>query len=250
VREVINKAREEFDVIIGAPPVSGKTSLLQLISLHLGTDVAQWFFPCDFQDVHDIFRQFQLTMKMDFKDPLQTEEKIGTSEFWVLINEAHHLYDAKFSQFWQELIKERHGKFPHCVIRCVIAATYDLNTPDQSPVAFASKKHFYASDLRLSEENVGKLFDPLKPGIHVVHSWDCFKSYLYSISNGHVGVCVQGYKAILQATEEPPKSPMTITEDVVIEILHSRTFLEFLKCCFPCGNLLSDHLQAIAQSIC
>ena len=61
---------------------------------------------------------------------------------WILIDDAQKAYEEQFWGFWEALVKDLRSTLGAAAekLRCVIAATYDLSTPE-SPVAFGSLEH-------------------------------------------------------------------------------------------------------------
>jgi hypothetical protein len=247
----LNQAEKEFDVIIGAPPATGKTSLLHLVRLNMSMryDV-RYFAPYACKTYQELERQFASATDIFFNDIKKTHDKLrNLSKLWILIDEAHKLYGEEFNPFWESLIKTRHELFPDCQIRCLIASTYDMHTPGVSPVFFDNKPHLNASNLAISEDEANNLFDNLKERLEIYEPFHRFKSCLYAVSNGHIGVYVQGYKTLQTRFEMPPKY-QPITEDQVINILHSKMFVDKLGRNFGSVNSIPDEqIRIITEAI-
>jgi predicted AAA+ superfamily ATPase len=151
VKDLIELAMNHMYVVLGAPPASGKTSLLRLIEEQLKQRGAlviklalrkhrstEWAFQ-------------QLKRKgVDFDD---VDELTELKDAWILLDDAQNWYAENYWSFWQTLVKDcmsAKGK-----LFFIFSATYDLATPD-SPVHFGSLEHF--ARLSITSVDVQELF--------------------------------------------------------------------------------------------
>ena len=224
VGRVIQETREgKQHVVVGSPPATGKTSLLQLIEK-------------EYRNAYNATRVIKLTINesmkpqflfdhLDGKGISQDADKLAQlGDTLLLIDDAQNAYSTEFNGLWQFVVKhvgsaEKRGK-----LFVVIATTYYMEVPG-SPVAFRTLPHFPSAGetLALSNEEADRLFN-----MHAVQrgyeSWINYRDALKEPSNFHVGVIIQGL-ALLETVHKGIRR-RTFTEDEALNMLRGDNLLD------------------------
>jgi len=229
VQSVIDTAKLDHFVVIGSPPATGKTSLMQLIQADLEKQGEKVFFLPLRQsrgDVDWLFSRLVDGVGVNLRDRELTEKALGNLEqVWILIDDAQNGYDKVYWPFWEALVKDLHTV--NKKLRCVVAATYDLVSIG-SPVVFKHLPHI--SSLALSTTEADELFVKLSRNQEWA-SWETFKSNLKTIAGGNVGVFVQGIVMLQKMNLETPRR--ILSEDRALSQLRSSEYFSWLSRCFP-----------------
>ena len=154
-------------------------------------------------------------------------------EVWLLLDDAQNTYDEVYWPFWESLVKGLNVTFGKTArkIHCVIAATYDLNTPT-TPVAFVSMSHIPERGTRMliSDDEADELFVEHTRGRDCV-GWDRYRETLKYISKGHIGVFTQGIVMLENMSLTTPR--VSLSEDDALDMLRGSNFFDCLGRCFP-----------------
>jgi len=254
VQSVIEAANLKQFVVVGSPPATGKTSLMQLISVAVeesGDNVCLFAIRPGDEGVQWLFDTLKTKSGIDLHDQAHTTKKLCDLErVWVLIDDAQGAYAETYWSFWETLIKDLRASIGSTAekIRCVIAATYDLSTP-KSPVAFASLMHVPPRGTRISitDDEAEELFVARSQN-RDWETWINFKATLMEISNGHIGVFMQGLRLLEGMRLEAPRNKFS-EEDALHQLRGSR-FFDCLTRCFPSpGKIPKEQLDYILDAI-
>ena len=236
---------------VESPPATGKTSLVQLVAMAKKGEKVCYFAVRPGEDgVEWLFNKFMVSTGIDLNDT--TVEKLGQFQrIWVLMDDAQEAYDTVYYKFWQALVKDSNLTLGSDAnkIQCVIAATYDLNTP-KPPVAFPSMPHVPRRGTRvgMSYDEAEELFEARARNRHW-GTWKNFKATLMEISNGHIGVSlIQGIRLLEGMRLEAPRDGFS--EEDALNRLRGRQFFDLLSRCFPSpGSIPKEQLDCILDAM-
>ena len=155
VDEILSLLRSERVILLCSPPATGKTSVMQLIAKRLGGICAY----VSFIGLKDEFTANQLV-----ENAIRQLGAIdGDDEITVFIDDAQYRYNE--TEYWDRLVKVSYGfGFVHRPIRYVIAATYRLDSAEDSPAAgFAQLPRFGRSKFLVNDDELRALLLQLLP---------------------------------------------------------------------------------------
>ncbi|CAB9521841.1 expressed unknown protein [Seminavis robusta] len=256
VDEIYEKALVHQHVVVGSPPSSGKTSLLQLLKLKLrglanDPTPARINMTSDrsVEELMDDLRDYGITKKV--KDL----EKVKNT--WILIDDAQNAFDEKFNPFWEFLVKHVASvdELKEELI-VVIASTYDLNTP-KSPVNFADLHHI---EPNATEAEARELFNICAEDINCRHM-SRFCETLIDISRlasedksslsppdpplYHLGVIMAGLRVLKDNKKD--QRLRVLSEDDMLQEIRCSNMMNHLNRCFP--ERLNDLVKRSVESI-
>ena len=160
---------------------------------------------------------------------------------WLLLDDAQNAYDREFDPVWHFVIKEIGGAGVDDELFVVIAATYDLSTPE-SPADFRSLEHI---DPNVTEEEARELFHMHAEVWEVTH-WENFCTSLTRISkfsgaqSYHIGVVMAGIRMLADIRKHPSRP---FNEEESTEALRKEKFAQFLDRCFRLPDDLPKHYK-------
>ena len=254
VQNVIEVASASQYVVIGSPPATGKTSLMQLVGVALetaGQKVCYFAVRPGDEGVKWLFDKLVLSAGIDLRNGIWTSAALRDfPRVWILIDDAQNAYDKQFWSFWEALVKDLRSTLGGAAdkLRCVIAATYDLSTRD-SPVHFQGLAHIppRGSRLVLTPDEAEELY-AARAQDRDWETWTDFKETLMRISSGHIGVLMQGLRMLEDARVTPPRR--LLHERDALDWLRGGKFFAFLGRCFPDpGVIPQDQRDHILNSI-
>ena len=236
LQRIYEAAKENQYVVLGSPPATGKTSLLQLLQKSLsekGANVIR--FP--------IRSEADALVKNLAENGITANEEVmqKLKNTWLLIDDAQNAYDLAYNKFWEIIVKDG-SAFCAKGLFVVIAATYDLNTAP-SPVSFGSMTHV---DPNLSLTEAEALVE-----MHLDH-WNFAKwhvygeqilgiSKLYGAATYNVGVIMACIR-LLGDTKARHKS---ISEDEAVALLRGVDFITYLNRCYEMevGSRVTEEMK-------
>ena len=225
-------------VVIGSPPATGKTSLLQLLhkSLQASKQKVHFFRVPDSTDsINDLLTQLNREVGFDLSSVSARTEQSG-QPVWLLIDDAQNAYTDHLSGIWPILLKTVTPMGDQ--IRFVIATTYDVTTQG-SPVSFVGRPHLRPPPLTFEEAE--QLFSHWSLGKPWV-AWKAFFRTLWNISGGHVGVLLAGIRMLWVNHIATPKTTFFDENDGIAHLL-SAQFFQHLNRCFP----TEEHLESAEE---
>ena len=225
---VIEQAKRSKALIVGAPPAMGKTSLLQMVKWKLKEDNVSVCYKRIPKDA----KKDDLAAWLKRRGITDDEDELSKlPETWLLFDDAQNSYGEDCYGFWEDLLKGIKTIDEEDNIVVIIAATYDLTTPD-SPVVFSEYPHIVPNfTLEESEEAVGMYSVPLG-----VQSWDLFFGNLRRLARlhhdtYHIGVMIAGFR-LIQDLKKDANEKHLYSELHATNKLRSTDFLSRLKRCF------------------
>ena len=199
VNEIISTACSKQHVVVGAPPATGKTALLQLVReslLKAGANVVDVDVRNDGVDklYNELAAEGIATQKSKLRELKNT---------WLLLDDCQNAYSTQYYPFWQFIVKTIQGLGHECDLRVIISATYDLSTP-VSPVQFSDLEHVHAN---ISQDEAVELFNTFARVWHY-QDWHIYRKTLIDVSklsdgNFHVGVIVGGIRMLDRCRKLP-----------------------------------------------
>jgi hypothetical protein len=231
MEEILRTARQRQHVVIGSPPATGKTSLLQLIRHKLRSQGAN-VIRMSLRDVGVDSLSKQLENKGIVNDYDELEKIRNT---WLLLDDAQSVYDSKYFPLWQFLVKDIASADVGNNLFVIIAATHDLGTPT-SPVQLKDIAHVSPS---ASKDEARQLFQ-MHAAVWKYDSWDQYENTLLSLCNltsfeYHLGVVIAGVRLLDEARKDPGRRGFD--ESRALSLLRSEHFMHRLDRCF---QLLDD----------
>eukprot|EP00523_Entomoneis_sp_CCMP467_P012077 CAMPEP_0168717728 /NCGR_PEP_ID=MMETSP0724-20121128/149_1 /TAXON_ID=265536 /ORGANISM="Amphiprora sp., Strain CCMP467" /LENGTH=468 /DNA_ID=CAMNT_0008764213 /DNA_START=9 /DNA_END=1415 /DNA_ORIENTATION=+ len=232
VNSIIAAARSRQFVVVGAPPATGKTSLLQLVENNLRQKHGATVHRLHLKDTGETHLLERLKNKGIEEDRLDDLENC-----WLILDDAQNVYDdEKYSNFWQFIVKAIGSSNVDDKLFVIIAATYDYGTTG-SPVQFKDLVHVHA-DITLEEAS--ELFT-MHAAVWGYQGWETYLDALLSISSlssgdHHVGVVVAGIRLLEEARKRPGQGGLD--ESAALSILRSNYFIGKLDRCFQLPNTL------------
>lgn len=221
----------ERSALITAPPASGKTSLLQLLSIYC----ADKGITCIYVSMSD----------PDFKEKLKaatgliagswTLERGGlcddpTRLFVVMLDGVHEQYGD--GRLWFTFVRPNPYRDLPANIRFVLSATHPLCGNLQTPVTFSALSRLNSKEFRLSDEEVGTILQDAysSRGIEDASkqvSDPVVKDMIAGFCNGHVGSLAVSIGAMREHFGD--KNTASIAE-IVEFYLSSGMFIHFERC--------------------
>jgi hypothetical protein len=138
--------------VIGSSAATGKTSLIQLLEKKLEGETGATVVRIDLNSTDTVESLFQDLAAAGISRRVQELRQLKNT--WLLFDDAQNAYDQKYHPFWHFIVKSISGGGVDDNVFVVVAATYDLSTPE-SPVNFRSLEHI---DPNLTEDEVRDLF--------------------------------------------------------------------------------------------
>ena len=160
---------------------------------------------------------------------------------WLLLDDAQNAYyDRKFDPFWHFVVEGIAGAGVEENLFVVVAATYDLSTPD-SPADFSGLEHI---EPNVKVEEVKALF-AVHAQVWCYENWSKFEGTLVDLSkfsNGnfyHIGVTMAGIR-MLDGMRKPNHGKV-LTEEKALDALRKEEFTRSLDRCFRLPDELPEH---------
>ena len=254
VAKVIEETFKHEFYVIGSPPATGKTSLLQLVMVKLAafkkTKVA--YMRGLRGGSGAMYSELESVSGVNLSDVEKTAAALENYDHvWVLIDDAQNAYNEESDQFWEELVKARGIRLGPCAskVRFIVAATYYLRTQG-SPVVFAVEARLPPSELAMTEEEADDVYANAA-GENEWGGWVRFKTDLKAISNHHIGVFNQGLRLVQEeSVSVRSRSRNSLTEEIVINLLRTDKLLGKLDRCFAHpGDIDLIHRSIILDTI-
>jgi len=231
VQEIFSTATKQQYVVIGSAPATGKTSLLQLLKKGV-EEKGHTVIRLNITDVGPD----ELTAELARDGIVKNERKLkefcqNSSAVWLLLDDAQNAYAEKYARFWQFVVKGI-SSYDIDNLFVVIAATYDLSTPD-SPVDFRAIEHI--NNVNISENEARELFT-MHAEVWGYESWTNYLGTLIAISTlsgleyHHIGVVVAGIRVLNELRKEP--SQRDFNEQIALSALRDEPFINHLNRCF------------------
>ena len=251
VERVVSAAKTNHAVVVGSPPATGKTALLQQVKWYLqslGIKVHRKRINQTADGTASLQKWLEKKGISDDEDDLEDME-----ETWLLFDAAQNAYAERFHSFWEFLLKGIKISDAQNKVFVVIAATYDLMTPN-SPVQFSQYPHvkpYFSSD---EATEAIRLFSRR---LHV-SDWDMFIHNLQrfarlSDGNYHIGVLTVGFR-LVQQMKTDVDTKHAFSEQQATNRLRNSAFLMGLHRCFGLPidaerNNVHHHTYEIADAV-
>ena len=177
-------------------------------------------------------------------------KSVGRSEIWLLFDDAQKLYSERFEEFWEHLIKNKHGiseEFGKTKIIVVVFATYYLNTASDSPIYFINEARLGRIDLQLQKEEARILYR--RRCMHT--EWSDYFERLYYVTNGHAAAFTIGINHIVQLSETVDRrgGGGTLSENDALLHLIEHTPFDLLERCFPVQRMNENQRHVILDTL-
>jgi len=230
VNEIISTARSKQHVVVGAPPATGKTALLQLVRESLlkgGAKVVDVDIRNDGVDklYSDVAAEGIVTQKSKLRELKNT---------WLLLDDSQNAYSTQYYPFWQFIVKTIQGLGDECDLRVIISTTYDLSTSTPiSPVQFSDLEHVHAN---ISQDEAVELFN-MFARVWRYEDWRIYRQTLIDVSklsddNFHVGVIIGGIRMLDRCRKLPGAGAGIFDEPKALSNLRSAHFIDRLDRAF------------------
>ena len=226
VQQIYATAKSQQYVVIGASAATGKTSLLQLVEKELEQEGA------------NVIRLSILDRGTGVLFEQLEGEGIGNNKklrelknTWLLLDDAQNAYANEYAPFWQFVVKTISSAGVDDNLFVVIAATYDLSTPE-SPVDFRSLQHI---DPNITEHEARELFK-MHTEVLNYQGWVNYLETLIKISkfsglqSFHIGVVMAGIRVLDELRKEPGQRDFN--EKIALASLRDEPFTNHLNRCF------------------
>lgn len=219
-------------VVLGSPPATGKTALLQLI---------ESAFSRGDQSVNTVkipvtkyMSPEYIMNELDRKGISQQTDRLAQLEnTLLLIDDAQNAYGEEYDGVWQFVVKTlRNAKIKgHLFI--VIATTYYIEVAG-SPVVFKALPHFPSGlkgdeTIALASEEADHLFS-MHASRWGYGSWLQLRDTLKELSGCHIGVIVRGLSMLENVYKSNERN--SFSEEKAIDKLRDDEFLDTLSRCF------------------
>ena len=248
VDKIYNTAKNSQHVVIGSPAGTGKTSLIQLLQKKLrdeGANVIRLNMSSAYAADYYItkLREKQI-------DPADADSLENLQNTWLLLDDAQRAYTEDFNRFWESVVKDIGGADAKGLF-VVIAATYDLSTPE-SPACFKPLEHV---DAYINESEARELLQ-MHYSSWGYGDWEEFRSTQLKMSAllplaepplFHVGVIMAGILMLNQLRKNA--NQLQLTEQMALVKLRHRAFIPFLKRCFALGNLPEGYKDQLLDAV-
>ena len=236
---IIHLTKRTNQLVIGAPPGTGKTSLTQIVKskLEASGETVIRIALSDFYSLDEF--------KGDIKEygispsPVVVRQKLKENT-WLILDDAQNWYTEEYWGIWQFLIKHMpqlaEGRF-----FLIIAATYNLSTPI-SPVHFGTLEHFV--ETAVSADEVSQLF---AMHLHRDHQdfhnvkEDILELSKFAEDKFHIGVVIQGIVMLKNMRKDASSRQ---DEESARKLLRSGDFVYLLKRCFMVPDGLPTEARA------
>jgi hypothetical protein len=157
------------------------------------------------------------------------------------LDDAQNAYDRKFDPFWHFVVKVIGSAEVEGNLFVVIAATYDLSTPE-SPADFRGLEHI---DLNVTKKEATSLFH-MHAKVWGYEKWEAFRETLVDLSKFvesetyHVGVIMAG---IWMLDGMRKATHLGLTEEKALVALRHENFTGCLDRCFRLPDDLSGNFK-------
>jgi hypothetical protein len=256
VQEAIDMARLSGLLIVSSPPGTGKTSLIQLIIQNLAADntrSCKGFILRPSQPGRsdfDLYKWVNERTGVSYYDDRTLKRDLETySEVWLLFDDAQKLYENKFHDFWEDVVKTRSsiGFGDQTKVVVVVSATYYLTTGADSPVSFQNEQRIGMNALLLSQSEASDLFDlrSLYP------QWQACKATLFYLTNGNAAAFAIGLNLIseMSLSVEIRTGGGLSESRAMEELVEGGRFLARLSRCFPAISVDASSHRIIFDAI-
>ena len=241
IRQIQSKFKETRILLLWAPPASGKTSLLQLLSAEKNHSVVYVSFAgpgCPFSLLEQ--------KKIDYLKEtwgLRTSERVI-----VAIDDAQDKYENK--EFWRKFIKDIGKAWIPQNVYLLIAATHKLNSSVDSLAEFSQLERLGSNVFLLKREEYDALVEKFKdlPSTWYERFGQLFE-LIWNDSKGHIGSICCSLKAIVDhftSRDSGHTRARDAHESEVIQYYMSANLLTGLERCFgsfPSSLRIVDELR-------
>lgn len=253
IQEIYTTAKASQYVVIGSPPGTGKTSLIQLLRQKLTKEEDAQVIRINMSALHKVgyFSEKLIEKGIDASDPDGLAEHQNT---WLLLDEAQRTYAEEYNPFWESVVKDiSSSDAPGLFV--VIASTYDLVTAE-SPACFRGLKHISQG---INQAEAECLID-MHYKTWGYEGWEAFCSLqlkisvFFPISNPplfHVGVIMAGIRMLDDMRKRAGQGTQHLTENMALDAMRKETFIANLDRCFALspsalqGNFNARLLEAV-----
>ena len=252
VDRVVQQMKDVSYMVVGSPPSSGKSSLLQLLKWYLRA-LPEGERPRIVQlkmnkgtASEDYFKQLARAGMVNDMEELCKIEKT-----WVLVDDAQNAYDPHYYPLWEFLVKivgdtdEIEGR-----VKVVIATTYDLDTPT-SPVIFKGITHEQPD---ATQEEIMDLWNLFSERLDC-EEWVKYRDTLVDISRiddgpgtsprYQIGVVMAGIRLVAVLKKRPGTKLPLVEKDMVAK-LRGTDMIEQLKRCFCLPESIRNEAHQMA----
>lgn len=231
VDSIIQVARARQHVVVGSPPATGKTALLQLVEQKLRGIPGSTVHRLHLKDTGSANLFERLAKKGVEEDSLTALENC-----WLILDDAQNVYDDAYNSFWQFVVKDIGSASVDDKLCVIIAATYDYGTT-LSPVQFKDLPHVHAN---ISLEEAKELFS-MHAKIWGYQGWTKYFEALLAISRlhsgeYHIGVLIGGLRLLEESRKRPGR--FDFDEAIALSLLRSGDFIGKLDRCFQLSATL------------
>jgi hypothetical protein len=220
IEEILNAMQSQMFVILSAPPGSGKTSVLQLLTKKLTN--------CYFVQLNDAVNATEKLKKItgiDLRD-FESIKKIKNQSMVVLLDDAQEQYLDK--SFWVGLIKNLKI---HCLdihLKFVIATTYLTRiSTGLSPAELIGLSKFTHESFILNKSEANDIFR-IRNGDVVFKDFSLFKSILFNECGGNPAMISISVVCLTKHF----KLDGNFTESDVLQRYFSSDFIASMHRCF------------------
>ena len=246
VQDIYDKAKRNHFVVLGSPPSTGKTSLLQLLKSRLenekGAKVINYPIRPTSSDVLTLVKE--LAEKGITSDQKELNQLQNT---WLLIDDAQNAYAKHYNKFWEIVVKDGSASDSKGLF-VVIAATYDLTTYT-SPVNFKILQHVDPNICRSEGENLMQMH--LDHWRHPFSGWVGLRDQVLALSElaveddrYHIGVIM----AAIRCVDEKIARRKDLSENEALDLLRGPTFTTLLDRCYAFdGEDVSSDMKKYLQ---
>jgi hypothetical protein len=244
VQAIYSTCKMKQYAVIGSPPATGKTSLLQLLEKGL-EDKESNVIRLYITDVGPEELMAKLARQGVVDDERLLRELKPT---WVLLDGAQNAYAQKNIPFWQFVVKGI-SSYDLDNLFFVIAASYDLSTPN-SPVDFGAMAHI--NNLNVSEAEARELF--IKHAqVFGYEEWTSYLDTLIALSKFaglefyHIGIVMAGIRVL----EKMSREVRVFNEPVALSALRGEPFTSQLNRCFklPDNLVPKEYKDCLLDSV-
>lgn len=259
VSDAIASAREGRFLVVGSPPGTGKTALSQLIQQELKKEndsnqsklIRGYILrPALVGKITNLFDYVQQKTGVFLDEFKLSGKSVGSSEVWLLFDDAQRLYGKFFEEFWEHVIKNKQEiseEFGTTKIIVVVFATYYLSNVSESPICFKNEKRLGLNDLRLQKEEARNLYR--RRCMHT--DWNDYFERLYYVTNGTAAAFTIGMNRIvyLSHTVDRRSGGGTLSEnDALLQLIENTPFDE-LQRCFPVERMNESQRLVILDAL-
>lgn len=259
VARAIGLARESRVLVVGSPPGTGKTVLLQLIQEKLreeneanasGKIRGFNLRPSHVQKITDLFEYVAKNTGVSLDEYTLEGKSSDCSEVWLLFDDAQRLYGSNFFDFWEHVTKQKQAiskAFGKRKIIIVVFATYYLSNKSESPVCFRNQNRLELKDLRLEEAEAADLYRRRC----MYPAWKEYFERLFYVTNGTAAAFTIGLNRIVHLSETADfrSTDEALSESYALSELIERTPFNELERCFPVSEIDDDARSVILDAL-